>query len=92
MSRPRRSGDERIFKKWSKEENLLYAQFLKTHPEEFQRGKDRRSMNFFTVMSTALNIGKSNVQCRSHHQKMVYRYKTVDKIISKIEESNQISE
>ena len=35
-------------------------------------------------MAKEMNIGKNNVQCRSHHQKMLIKYKTVPGIISNI--------
>lgn len=33
-------------------------------------------------MAEALNIGKNNLQCRSHHQKMLAKHKSVEKIIT----------
>ena len=40
-------------------------------------------MKFFSQMADQLKIGKNNLQCRSHHQKMMKRYESVEKIIEK---------
>ena len=33
-------------------------------------------------MADALQIGKDNLQCRSHHQKMLAKHQTINKIVS----------
>ena len=60
----------------------MYAQFLSNNQEEFDSSKERRSMKFFTLMAEELAIGKNNLQCRSHHQKMLKKFGSVEMIIS----------
>ena len=48
---------------------------------EFNSGVQRRSMNFFKKMSQAVDSNRSNEQCRSHHQKMMKRFGSIEKII-----------
>ena len=74
----------RMCRKWSPRENYLYAQFLSLNPSEFEDEKGRRSQNFFTRMADWLDIGKDNLQCRSHHQKMMARYKSVSNIMREL--------
>ena len=40
--------------------------------------------NFFVQMAKELKINKNNMQCRSHHQKMMKKYSSVKKIIENI--------
>ena len=70
-----------MYHKWLGHENIVYAKFLEENMSEFETTKDRRSLNFFTKMSRCLDIGKTNLQCRSHHQKMLKKHKTVEAII-----------
>ena len=76
--------ESRSFKKWTKEENRKYAEFLRDNQEEFEEGKERRTLYFFNKMAAYLDIGKDNLQCRSHHQKMLLRFKTMPGIIKGI--------
>lgn len=77
----KRPREGRPCKKWSPHENYLYAKFLVINLPEFEDPKGRRSQNFFTRMAEWLDIGKDNLQCRSHHQKMMNRYKSVQNAI-----------
>ena len=72
---------EKSYSKWSVPQNKLYAEFLSQNIEEFEINKDRRSLNFFTKMAKELPLNKTNLQCRSHHQKMMKHYQCVEKII-----------
>ena len=50
-------------------------------------------MNFFKKMSQAVDNDRSNEQCRSHHQKMLKRFGTVENIIKnlrKLEEPKKV--
>ena len=77
--------ESRICRKWSARENYLYASFLAINASEFEDEKGRRSQNFFTRMAEWLHIGKDNLQCRSHHQKMMARYKSVSNIMKELQ-------
>ena len=63
-----------LFKKWTKEENILYAEYLKNNLIEILNLQSRVSHCFFIKMAEELRIGKNNLQCRSHHQKMLKKY------------------
>ena len=49
--------------------------------QEFDRKDGRRSLYFFNLMSSTLQNGRNNQQCRSHHQKMEKKFKTVEAIV-----------
>ena len=74
-------GHQTAYKKWTDEENMLYAKFLLDNIDEFSGDDRRRSMKFFSRMAECMLFPKNNLQCRSHHQKMMIKYKTVEKII-----------
>ena len=74
------------FVKWTLEENYLYAAFLEENMDEFMTLKKRRSPKFFKKMSEHLGGGRTNGQCRSHHQKMIIRYDSIERIIKKFKE------
>lgn len=71
----------RFYFRWTEEENLIYVNFLEKHQDEFASDSKRRSSKFFKKMADQLQIGKSNLQCRSHHQKMVNRYGSVQQLL-----------
>ena len=72
---------DRKYNKWSEEENLSYCFFLQANLNEFNPDRCRRTKNFFNRMSEFLEEERDNEQCRSHHQKMLKKYGTVEKII-----------
>ena len=80
------------FRKWTETENFSYAQFLLENSEEFTSGNQRRSMNFFKRMSQAVDNDRSNEQCRSHHQKMLKRFGTVENIIKNFRQPEEPKE
>ena len=41
----------------------------------------RRAKNFFNNMAEALNNGRDNLKCRSHHQKMLRKYGNIKGIV-----------
>lgn len=72
---------DRIRGKWTAEENQLYIEFLEENFAHFENADTRRKYQVFRAM--AERIPKRDYeQCRSHHQKMERKYKTVAKIIS----------
>ena len=68
----------KTYTKWYPEENKKYANFLKENYDELVYSDRRKPLNFYHKMSKVLNIGRNNVQCRSHHQKMQKKYKHID--------------
>ena len=76
-----KTTEERRYCKWSIEENKAYASFLAKNMEEFQEFGARRSKKFFTRMANQLQNGRDNEKCRSHHQKMIKKYKSIERII-----------
>lgn len=83
---------ERIYHRWTWDENLKYANFLSATRSEFDDYKERRPMKFFIRMAKALSVGKNNLQCRSHHQKMLKKFGTIDEIIRACLENEDSSE
>ena len=50
--------------------------------------KDRRKWHLNRMMSKAIG-SRSHEQCRSHHQKMIKHYKTIDAIIDHLNKKDQ---
>lgn len=67
--------------KWTTEENEIYLDCLEEYLDTFVYNI-RRLGNIYKMMSIQMNESKSNVQCRSHHHKMMLRYGSVRKIIN----------
>ena len=65
--------------RWTPEENVLYLRFLKHNQDKFT-GKCPKKFLKFERMSFEIE-SKTPDQCRSHHQKMMMRYKSVENII-----------
>ena len=73
------------FSRWSRDENEVYIGFLQLYQNSFIATNKLRDMNMYKKMSEHLGKSshmKSNIQCRSHHQKMLKKYGTMQKIIS----------
>ena len=66
--------------KWGFQDSILYIRFLKNNKERLEKTKFKRKYNKFSRMSFFIGTKTSN-QCRSHHQKMIQKYKTIDNII-----------
>lgn len=69
------------YQRWSKEENMEYVSFLEHHKGQFIIEKGRKRKNLFMHMSDELKHQRDNEQCRTHHEKMMKKYKTVQGII-----------
>lgn len=78
---------KKSFLKWNMHENLSYIQFLDEHKDKLYCQFDRRSSKVFFHMSRYVKTRNAE-QCRTHHQKMVQGYKTIDGIINGIREKN----
>lgn len=72
------------FLKWNLQENMSYIQFLDEHKEKLYSQFDRRSSKIFFHMARYVKTRNAE-QCRTHHQKMIYGYGTVDGIIKGIQ-------
>ena len=78
----------KAYSKWLPEENAKYAKYLEENEGEFEITKSRRTLNFFIKMAEELGLGKNNLQCRSHHQKMLKKYGSVEGIIKAFQNSS----
>jgi hypothetical protein len=68
-------------KHWKPHENKKYVDFLRNHMELFEKNReDKRLMKINILMSNHVK-SKNSTQCRSHHQKMLAHYKTIENII-----------
>lgn len=66
---------------WNEEENDKYVTFLTKFKSVIEGGKkNRRKWHLNRMMSKAI-ITRSHEQCRSHHQKMMKHYSTIDGIL-----------
>lgn len=67
---------------WTEEQNRKYIDFLLKFREVIQgEKKQRRKWHLNRIMSKYLGT-RSHEQCRSHHQKMIKNYRSIDGIIS----------
>ena len=70
-----------LTRNWNFQENSLYIEFLKENKRSFEDESTRRSSKIFLEMSLSLRT-KSPEQCRTHHQKIMTKYGTLDMIIA----------
>jgi hypothetical protein len=71
-------------KHWKAHENRKYVEFLRNNMSLFERNReDKRLMRINILMSNHVR-SKNSTQCRSHHQKMLAHYKTIDNIILRL--------
>jgi hypothetical protein len=67
---------------WNDEENEKYIQFLVKFREVIEgEKKKRRKWHLNRIMSKFIGT-RSHEQCRSHHQKMIKNYRSVEGIIT----------
>ena len=67
---------------WDVVEQSRYLTFLKQRKEIFHGSfKEKKGKKIFHRLSTFIKT-RTSVQCKSHHQKMIKRYGTVEMIIS----------
>jgi hypothetical protein len=69
---------------WKLHENQKYVCFLRENMELFEKNReDKRLMKINILMSNHVR-SKNSIQCRSHHQKMLAHYKTIQNIIDSL--------
>lgn len=73
---------------WTLVESEKYKNFLKRYRTIFLEHRLRRCNQIFVKMSEKLK-SREPLQCRSHHQKMLKKHRTIDQIISHFEEKLQ---
>ena len=57
--------------RWTAEEQYLYEQYVKAHPDHFTK-QTSKGLRAFKRMAQVIKT-RTAVQCRSHHQKMTIR-------------------
>lgn len=75
--------DQKAYQRWSIKDNIKYITFLKNVIQHFESEKTRRAFKVFKVLADYLGT-KTQAQCKSHHQKMIKQYSTIDTIIQKV--------
>lgn len=70
--------------RWSSKENKIYVQYLKNNKDMF---KDKESRKKGKVLHRLAKLIKKRTyeQVKSHHQKMIIKYHTIDTIIREFE-------
>ena len=61
------SSHEKLFHKWTKQENLEYAHFLSANREILRTKKDRQLFACYKIMAEGLSNNRTATQCRTHH-------------------------
>ena len=69
-----------LFKKWTLKENTKYAHFLMKFAKDMDSEAARRALHLFKIMAKGI-YRRSAEQCRTHHQKMVKRYGSIENIV-----------
>lgn len=68
-------------KNWTLAENGAYVEFLKDNDKVMKDESNRRSSKIFLEMSLFIRT-KTPEQCRTHHQKVLGKYESIEKIMS----------
>ena len=77
----KKEGEKKKIKHWTKFENEIYISFLEKEGYKLSESVDeKRKTRPHYHMSKKVG-SKDPRQCRSHHQKMINRHHTIDKII-----------
>ncbi len=63
--------------KWSTEENIKYVKFLAKNKQKFVGQDKTKRYRIFNKMALHLKT-RNATQCRTHHQKMLLKYKTLE--------------
>jgi hypothetical protein len=75
-------------KHWKPVENQRYVEFLRRNTDLFEKNReDKRLMKINLLMSKFVK-SKTSTQCRSHHQKMLLHYGSIQAIIDNLEYDN----
>ncbi|CAD8102363.1 unnamed protein product [Paramecium primaurelia] len=61
-------SQSRVNGHWTKQEHLLYLEFVKSHESILKSKYDKKSKKIFKLMSQFIPT-RTATQCRSHHQK-----------------------
>lgn len=69
--------------RWTSNENLTYITFLVENEHLVAQRKQRRKLRIFKSLSM-LVVTRTPEQCRSHHQKMEKKYRTLHGIVSNL--------
>lgn len=68
---------------WGPVENKRYIDFLIKHKEIFMLPlQKKKDIKIYVLMSKYIKV-RDSLQCRSHHQKILIKEKTIDGIIEK---------
>lgn len=78
----------KLYHRWTLEENAKYIAFLQLAKEDFEHEYTRRIKKVFKRLSEFMG-SKSESQCKSHHQKMLKQYESVDRVIAEIDRKVQ---
>lgn len=71
--------------RWSEEQNKMYVEFLKQYQEDFKDHTNLKLTKLYKQMSAFFKGTFTNVQCRSHHKKLLNKYHTISAIIDFME-------
>ena len=62
---------------------MIYARLLQDHASDFETEASRKKARVFSMLSRHIE-GRSVPQVKSHHQKMMKKYKTIANIIRRV--------
>lgn len=79
---------KKVYDKWSELEKTKYRQFLEANSELFDSRFQRKSCKVFCLLEKHIET-KTKLQCKSHHQKMMQRFKSIPNIINEIVPKNE---
>ena len=74
------AGSKKIRKHWTLLENKRYLDFVRENIHLLEKDNLSKGEKIFKKMSVCIE-SRSHTQCRSHHQKLLLKYKNISSII-----------
>ena len=67
--------------RWNKRETIKYCSFIKENEKILSMPLKRQKQKIYNEMQSFIQ-SRTKEQCKSHHQKMLHKYKSISKILS----------
>lgn len=76
--------------RWNDHENMMYLKYLTEKESSFGSRELRRKHNVFYSFSKIVRT-RTPIQVKTHHQKLIMKYKNVRRIIEHFEQAYSVS-
>ena len=88
-SKPKKVSSKTLSGLWTEMEKIKYITFIASNTEMVSDRLTRRKKKVFEKMSRAIKT-RTPTQCRSHHQKCMKRFHTLDRIIEELNKEPKV--